>query len=1058
MKAERAASLLVAAIALPLLVWWYASKSPNDGDGHGPSAGARQSTEDLDSKVSTEAPEPAGQRERLAAGSGVLRGRVRSDVGKPLVGARVLWLALQARDVEANTALPIEDWGLVRRSFVETNTNAQGEFQFEKPPEAPIRFGSVLTAYHPGHFAGGMDIGPTPEQSGRVEIVLKDGEDITVRVLDPSGIACKGAAVWQQSHPSPSPDGLESRRWTTLLGQTATTDASGSARIPPLPGRQTMWAERGEFISRPWHGPATAEVILHLGASFTVGGTITLPEWSPDYEGERRLLISGVDKCLSRPLVRLRDAVEGKWGPVRVPLDGSSRYTVRLEGPPICPIEVSLNAPPASSYCRVDLNPQKAEDLYICVRDELEKPIATATAVVSWGSPANSGTSLSANAAARSDGYIYVGSMPAGSIRFDVSAPGYGRVVGEGQLPSEQAYLVVLPLAGSVSGRCLRNGMPVTDFKIVYWNAGTVRYESSTQFFDRNNGTFQIGNLGSGTWTFMAADAVHPGGRPVTVDVEVGQETSIELELPVPILGGGRVVAADTGEVISGARIQVYSSGGLVRSAPWGEPVLSDSRGEFDLEAFVIGSNYISVEADGYARLDAQAQATNSELLDWGDLRLNRPRALQLSLLAVDQLTTFALKDLRVGTYEGFLLPEIAFTPQGVARFEEVPPGDHKLLISYPDGSYARLHLQLEPGKDLAIDHKIAGDRYLTVRATRGDGQPLAFDAQVLVAAQENGRLVVRMRRSERGVVNFEGIQAPGAEILVYDELWKIVGSKTFSFEGRSMLEVQVALESEPLRVSVLDPDGAPLPNAWVTVRSADGSKILGLDDTDVDGVAELVGLPPEMLMMDVRHGIAGWCQGVAIDAAVIEHEFVLEARSSIELLFKDGDQPLAGVSTQVQAPGGVALRDSKVTDDRGGVRYEPLGRGSYNIACRRGDCWPVVLDHDLGADEHAKREVQMRRLGDARIGVRSRDGLPVSAVEIELRSEEFGDSVAAWLAAGRVESATGLVSDRRGEILVEGLPRGRYTWSVPAAEGSGSGAFELVPGDNGEVLIQLAE
>jgi hypothetical protein len=971
----------------------------------------------------------------------------------------VRWVALLKSDDEIFPSWVSADWGWTERTTLHAESGPDGRFSFAEHPLLP--HGSCLTVHHAEHRAHGLDLAEESSQWRGLEIVLEPAAPITVTVLDESERPGAGVTVRHASRARSHllGAGTSRPRWERMLVQEVVTDASGSARLSPFPDEQSIWAEVDGLVSRPWHGRAAQRVTLRLCGSFTVGGAVTLPDWDPQYAGERRILVTGVRGNMRRPLATLRQVEEGDWGPLRVPLDGSTHYTIRLDGAPIIPIEETLPAPVVGAHRRFDLHAQKGEDLYLLVHDEQEVPIPTATATVTWGDMRTSGGSVHVEGASRSDGVLYAGSIPAGSVRFEVTAPGYGRAVGEGRLPSEEAYFVYLPRAGTVRGHCVRNGKPVPNFEVIFWNEGTARYHSSESFFDREDGRFELEDIGAGSWTFLAADPGHPGGRPVIVEVEAGAETDIELELPPAILGAGRVIDAESGEGVPDARVQLYSSGGLARSAPWGQPILTGQDGAFEVDAFVIGKNYVSVEADGYAWFEASATAGEGDLLDWGDLRLFRPQTLELRLLGIEELTRCGLAELRVGTYEGFLLPEKSFERDGTVLFQGVPPGDHRLLISYPDGSYARLQLQLEHGKEWTYDHRIAGARKLGIRAVKESGVPLDYDAGVMVAArEETGILVIRMAGSTKGTVSFDGIRAPSVEVFVYGHGFEVVASRKLSFDGRLELDVEIPLAQERMRVRVQDPEGEPLAGAWVTIRSSDGADILALDDTGSDGWAELVGLPESVLLMDVSHGIAGWCQGIAIDASVEEHEFVLEASSSLELRIQDVTEPLGGVITQVQTTSGVNLRDSKDTGSDGSVRYGPLGEGAYRLYCHRADCWPVTLDHQLSADEHAVRDVQMRRLADVVVTVVNRDGLPVSGLDLVLRSAEFGEPVATWIEAGKVESSTGITTDVRGQIRAKGLPRGEYVWSVPG-EGSGlERAFELTPGVLNEVTLRLAQ
>lgn len=143
------------------------------------------------------------------------------------------------------------------------------------------------------------------------------------------------------------------------------------------------------------------------------------------------------------------------------------------------------------------------------------------------------------------------------------------------------------------------------------------------------------------------------------------------------------------------------------------------------------------------------------------------------------------------------------------------------------------------------------------------------------------------------------------------------------------------------------------------------------------------------------------------------------------------------------------------VTDVNGLVTYQPLGEGGYHIACRSSGCWPAFVDHDLGPEEHARLEVQMRRLVDLELTVVNQDGLPASEIEVELRSAEFEAPVSSWLQGGQACSTTGLTTDRLDKIRIEGLPRGKYTWSVTGGDQDLAGSFVLHHGEVNTVSIK---
>jgi len=453
-----------------------------------------------------------------------------------------------------------------------------------------------------------------------------------------------------------------------------------------------------------------------------------------------------------------------------------------------------------------------------------------------------------------------------------------------------------------------------------------------------------------------------------------------------------------------------------------------------------------------------RANAIGDGFLDWGDIHLYRPHNLSITLLGLEELLDFGPSDLRAYTLDPPLLPEKRFSEEGKVYYEDVAPGDYQVLVTYPDDSWARLHIRLDPGKDHDFDFKASGHRRLDIRVTDAKGELLSFVPAVLVSArEENGVFVVRMKAASRdGCASFEGIRATKAQVWILSPDSQTLATRDVVFDSNMGLQVEVKVGSRPFRIHVVDADGTALPGAWVTVRSSSGSEIHGVDDTDSEGWASLFGLPGGTVLIDVQHGLAGSCFGVPVDPSEDPFEFVLEANGSIELELMDGEERLAGVMTRIETTGGVTLSDAKQTNDQGTVRFEPLGEGSYRFACRRADCWPVVVERSLGREDKARVPVQMRQLADLELQVLSPDGIPVSDAEVEVTSTEFGVALETWLREEKIRAPGGLTTDAKGKIRVEGLPRGKYTWSVQVGEQPLTGSSELAPAKNNEIVVHL--
>lgn len=980
------------------------------------------------------------------------RGIVRSTSGNPLEGAHVIWLALQNEDKSEAPAWPMADWGVPPRRLVESTTDIEGVFEFVEPPPELVH-GSILIASHPAHYSGGLDLPESTEWSTSPGITLEPSPTVTVTVVNAAGQPQSGATVHHAASHRPTHE--RSAIHERFYSKFAVTGLDGRVRLAAFRGEQAFWAEKDDLISVPWQGIRPASIVLELSDSFTIGGTISFLEpLEEERLGERRILVSGLTGNLWRPLARLRDVEEGSWGPVRLPLTGVSRYKVRFEGAPVIPIQETFAPPRASSHQRIDFEGRKGVDLILAVEDESGKAIPTAHGEGWWEPTMLPEVSVSGEALL--NGEILLETLPPGWIRFRVAAPGYVTQELDVTIQGNARFPVRLHHGGGISGRCIHDDKPVPDFQIIYWKTGNVQIYRNKSFLGREDGRFDIDGLAAGDWSIQAASPDHPSGHPITVSVTAKQTEDVELQLPTAIRGVGRIIAADTGVPVANARVQPYSSNGLERSLPWGPGSLTDQDGAFDLDAFVMGSNHIAIEAQGFAYAEAEANATNDGQVDWGDIRLFRPQTLQVSLLGVELLPGLQAQDFRAGTEDGYIIPARAFDGDGVVRIAEVPPGDHRLLVYYPDESWGRLQLRLDPGKDWNFDLKVSGDRKLSINVVdsrKGTHAPVS--GVYLTAQEETGVFVVRFAWTSQGNASFAGIRATRGQVWLLDTEDNIVTTRDAVFSD-SVNAIEISVGEKPFRMRVVDAQRGAVSGAWVTIRSSTGVEIHGADDTGADGWAELGVLPSGSLLMDVQHGVLGRRLGVPIDSSMDELEFVLEATGMLELEMVDGSELLAGVATRIESIAGFAFGDARQTDDQGHVRFEALGEGNYHLACRRSDCWPAFVDEELAPGEHARVKVQMRRLADLDFVLLSADGLPVSGMPVDFRSTEFDLPIDTWVREERVRAPESLTTDGKGSVHVEGLPRGEYTWSLTVDGEALTGSFELAPAQANRVLASL--
>jgi hypothetical protein len=82
--------------------------------------------------------------------------------------------------------------------------------------------------------------------------------------------------------------------------------------------------------------------------------------------------------------------------------------------------------------------------------------------------------------------------------------------------------------------------------------------------------------------------------------------------------------------------------------------------------------------------------------------------------------------------------------------------------------------------------------------------------------------------------------------------------------------------------------------------------------------------------------------------------------------------------------------------------------------------------------------------------------GEPLADAAIELINEQMYTSVSSWIESGLVKRpSNGLATGTDGRLVVDGLPRGSYRWTLRGPGGeSGSGRVQIPPRDVARVEV----
>jgi hypothetical protein len=355
------------------------------------------------------------------------------------------------------------------------------------------------------------------------------------------------------------------------------------------------------------------------------------------------------------------------------------------------------------------------------------------------------------------------------------------------------------------------------------------------------------------------------------------------------------------------------------------------------------------------------------------------------------------------------------------------------------------IEVELESGADWTLTHRIAGPNRLTVEILSEDERALDQVSWVVASyTAPQGFRATRSRRRELGaLVEIEGIDAPSVQVKLSDGE-KTLASMTGSFvDGR--LHLRIPLGGESFLLSVVDRDREPVAGVRVLVNDPRDPNFLLFGATNGLGQCLLSGVPMREILVNLQHPTKGNHFGLRCDASSGRAEVMLDGSAELDLRFRDGDVPIPSVSCGIVDFGGRQMIQESVADETGRVLIQNLGRDRYRLSAWKNGCWPIRFEAEA-TEEAPPTTIQIRRLGDLEIEVVASSGLPVSELDLELTSEELGEAVADWIADGRVTSS-GLVTDLRGRILVEGLPHGSYHWMVNIPDETLQGELIVKPG-----------
>jgi hypothetical protein len=1065
--------VLVVVLALAGIAWWWARAS--DCENGEPASGAPVSAADskLDPAMSAEptgdAPlvgmEPASAQAQRAPADGQLAliGRCVDDEGNAIADVEVSWTALWSEDELLHPrSWTAVDWNGIEAATLTTRTDMGGNFRFEAlPPGSNERASAVwLTAFG---YDGGLRLLKTPVSGAAPHdlgaIPLKTAQGPEFEVVDSNGLPAADATLeFRGTYPfeSPSADADEvlARR---IFVRRAKVGADGRLTGFAFPWSVGVRAVKDDQRSGYWRAPklrADRRKFV-LGSSFTARGTLSLP--SSGLDGSRIYVhCDGTDGRLFDAITHVEIAPDGSWGPIEVPrAPHFLRYRFSSEGGGVFVEYVELEPPPEGGELLVELKAALGAVARFKVVDEEGQSIAGARVAAFFGT---AGQWTPKTGFSALDGIARIEGCARGSAFLSVMVSGYVPLQTSAVLDDTylaEVHTLTLQRAGTIKGRVTHGGKPVESFDVQYWR-GAVGGFKNQSFSDRKDGTFEIDTAPLGEiWIFASG---HPMGQCVPVPLTVTSEAPAEvaLELPVPSLARGKVVDSSTLEPVKGAKVQLWARWGSQLMTRLGPHVLTDPGGGFELEGVVPNNTSFMVEADGYGMV---IQTLTGEVVESVVQMVDVPLVkkigftLQMRSPVEEDFTSYTLET-RMQDWNP--TPQ-NFDKDGRVHLASVTAGRISCYISGKNGAYLVSSVFPVVGRDHLEFVDLDPSTTLTVKARRenGEGLPEGTEAVLSYRAPNGQMWESYAARDGAETWRFPTVPVRHASLSLLDSHGVLYAQSVQLVAGANELEIKTP--AEPFKLRVVDVNGRPAAAATIVLHSASDPNWSPALRTDSEGNANA----PRCAFDDVVATV--WCSTVGNAPSIPVRmpkspaevaEVVIDADCTLELALVDGATPMPLMKLFMWDPWRSFAMGDFIVDSRGTATLPRLGKGRYHIVFDHPGIWRKVAEFEVDA-KRTKVTIDLRRTGDLEFVLTQPGGSPAAGRALELKSTEFGESVDAWLVAGRVSSPQGAVrTDSDGRFVVRGLPHGEYRWSC----GASNGVLRVPPRALARETVQLDE
>lgn len=550
-----------------------------------------------------------------------------------------------------------------------------------------------------------------------------------------------------------------------------------------------------------------------------------------------------------------------------------------------------------------------------------------------------------------------------------------------------------------------------------------------------SNGYFSFTNIPDGQYTVEVAATGRTAGTQKSVSLKPGDNKPLrEIRVNLHRRNATGRVLDEQDEPVSGAELKLSGNGQAEQTTK------TDANGNYSFKNLKPGTYTVEVKGStaygsGGGQLDIQPESDTKQ-----DFKVSKNKATLSGWSSVvgsdEKPANVELRLLGKGADgKQKVVSKATTSKDGAFRFAGVDAGTYAIEVVESErfqGGRTEANITVEPGDSKRLGLQMV---YKTVTASGQvtlDGEQLK-NVDVTLTQKATGK-TFETRTNDQGFFQIMGLDhgAYTASIAAKPGSYKEKQSAERLIEPGKTGDLSISLVSEPGNVegTVTDNFGKPVAGAKVTAGSESTT-------TDKDGKYRIEGLRKGNVTVTVARSdqekYSGASKSIEIQperTRTVDLQVARDRGTIIGTVKDDGGSVLANGKARITGPNGF---NKEVTISGGKYELGDLVAGKYTVTVAKTALTDTKREEvNVAPGQTAPKNIEVRRFqGAYTIRVFDDLGKPIQGAKVEVTGKGF-----------KQQKQT----DAKGEVSIENVPPGRYTYKVLAAAEYGEASGDLNP------------